>query len=139
MPEITAQRGAVRKWLEGGRKIDVLFSLHNTETSEYLEGTPENGGGGRHRELAERLFGLLEKETSFAPTRPLFYSETSTTAGMAGRMTVSQGLYRDFGLATFIMEQRISVQPKYGRKPLVADRLRFGRELAEVFAKALGR
>jgi hypothetical protein len=139
MPEITAQRGAVRKWLEGGRKIDVLFSLHNTETSEYLEGTPENGGGGRHKALAERLFGLLEKESSFAPTRPLFYSETSTTAGMAGRMTVSQGLYRDFGMATFIMEQRISVQPKYGRKPLVADRLRFGRELAEVFGKALGR
>ena len=75
-----------------------------------MEGPPENGGGGRHRELAERLFGLLEKETSFAPTRPLFYSETSTTAGMAGmagRMTVSQGLYRDFGMATFIMEQRI--------------------------------
>ena len=35
--------------------------------------------------LAERLFGALEKETSFAPTRPLFYSETSSTAGMAGR------------------------------------------------------
>ena len=52
-------------------------------------------------------------------------------------MTVSQGLYKDFGLATFIMEQRISVQPKYRRKPLVADRMRFGRELAAAIGKAL--
>jgi hypothetical protein len=33
------------------------------------------------------------------------------------------------------MEQRISVQPKYGRKPLIADRLRFGREFAVTLGK----
>ena len=137
MPEITAQRAAIRAWINSGHPIDFLFSLHNTETSEYLEGPPENGGNGKFAPLAQRLFGLLERETSFAPTRPLFYSETSTTAGMPGRMTVSQGIYKEFGLPTFIMEQRISLQPKYKRKPLIADRLQFGREFAVTVHKTL--
>lgn len=137
MPEITAQRAAIRAWLDGGHKIDLLFSLHNTETSEYLEGPPEKGGAGKYVGLAEKFFQLLETETSFAPTRKLFYAEATTTVGLPGRMTVVQGLYKDFGLPTFIMEQRISLQPKYGRKPLIADRLRFGRELAVTIGKTL--
>jgi len=137
MPEITAQRAAIRAWLANGRQIDFLFSLHNTETGEYLEGPPENGGAGKYTVLAERLFRLLETGTSFAPTRKLSYAQTSTTAGLPGRMTVTQGLYKEFGLPAFIMEQRISKQPKYGRKPLIADRLRFGRELAVTIATAL--
>ena len=130
-------RAAIRAWLGTGRSIDFVLSLHNTETSEYLEGPPDNGGAGKFTALAERLFALLEKETSFAATRKLFYAETSTTAGMVGRMTVSQGLYKDFGLPAFIMEQRISVQPKYGRRPLIADRLQFGREFAVTIGKVL--
>lgn len=137
MPEITAQRAAIRVWLAAGRTIDFVLSLHNTETSEYLEGPPDGGGAGKHAALAERLFALLEKETTFAPTRKLFYAASTTTAGMAGRMTVSQGLYKDFGLPAFIMEQRISRQPKIGRRPLVADRLRFGREFAVTIGKVL--
>jgi len=137
MPEISAQRAAIKAWLATGRKIDFLFSLHNTETSEYLEGPPENGGAGKYTALAEKLFRLLETETTFAPTRKLFYSENTTTAGLPGRMTVVQGLYKEFGLPAFIMEQRISRQPKYGRKPLIADRLRFGAELAVTINKAV--
>lgn len=137
MPEITAQRAAVRDWLAAGHPIDFLLSLHNTETSEYLEGPPAKGGDGKYVPLAEKLFTLLERESSFAPTRPLFYSDTSTTAGMPGRMTIIQGLYKDFRLPGFLMEQRISHHPKYGRKPLIEDRLRFGRELAVTIAKAV--
>jgi hypothetical protein len=137
MPEITAQRAAIRAWLGAGHKIAMVFSLHNTETGEYLEGAPENGGAGKYAGLAERFFQLLETETSFAPTRKLFYAQATTTAGLPGRMTVVQGLYKEFGLPTFIMEQRISMQPKYGRKPLIADRLRFGRELAVTISKTL--
>jgi len=137
MPEITAQRAAIRAWIERGNKIDLVYSLHNTETSEYLEGPPENGGEGKYVGLAERFITLLESETSFAPTRKLFFAGATTTAGLPGRMTVVQGLYKDFKLPAFLMEQRISVQPKYGRKPLIADRLRFGRELAVTIGKTL--
>lgn len=130
MPEITAQRAAIKRWLDSGKKIDLFYSLHNTETSEYLEGPP----GGVYKELAERFFHLLESDTSFAPTRKLFSSEVSADKG---RMIVIQGLYRDFKLPGFLMEQRISRHPKYGRLPLVEDRLRFGRELAVTIAKLL--
>jgi hypothetical protein len=67
----------------------------------------------------------------------LFYSELTTTAGKPGRMNVIQGLYDEFQLPGFLMEQRIALHPKYGRLPLAEDRLRFGAELARVIAAAL--
>ena len=40
MPEIAAQHRAVATGLGRGKSIDLFFTLHNTETSEYLEGPP---------------------------------------------------------------------------------------------------
>ena len=137
MPEITAQREAVRKWLSAGNHIDFFLSLHNTETGEYLEGPPDDGGHGKFKALATRVFQTLESETSFAPTRPLSFAEATTTAGKPGRMNVSQGLYRDFGIAGFIMEQRISFNAKMGHLPEIADRMKFGGELVRALAKSV--
>lgn len=137
MPEITAQRAAIRKWLDQGNHIDLFLSLHNTETGEYLEGPPDDGGHGKFKDLAARVFHTLESETTFAPTRPLSFAEQTTTAGKPGRMNVSQGLYRDFGIAGFIMEQRICFNPKLGHLPEIADRVKFGGELVRALAKAL--
>ena len=54
MPEITAQRKAM---LAGGPAA-FFFSLHNTETSEYLEGPPNADAA--LRAFAERLSKALE-------------------------------------------------------------------------------
>jgi len=132
MPEIAAQRNAVREWIRSGHSVDLFFSLHNTETSEYLDGPPAGG-----RPLVERFFRTLSEETSFAPTRPLQYSDTTTTPGMAGRMTVVQGLYRDFQIPAFLMEQRISYNEKLGHLPEVSDRIAFGGQLVRAVAKAI--
>jgi hypothetical protein len=137
MPEITAERNAIGKWLREGNRIDLLLSLHNTETNEYLEGPPNGGPDGKLKVLAERLFQILRGQTTFDPSRPLSFAEDTTTPGMTGRMTVAQGLYRDFGICTFIMEQRISNNPKLGRLPEVADRLKFGGELVKSLRDAL--
>ena len=137
MPEIAAQRNAVRAWLRDGHTIALYFSLHNTETGEYLEGPPAQGANGKFRALAERLFQTLSTQTSFAPTTPLRYADTTTTAGMTGRMTVVQGLYRDFQIPAFLMEQRISFNAKLGRLPEVADRMAFGGQLVGAIEKAL--
>ena len=137
MPEITAQRNAVRAWILDGHTIALYFSLHNTETGEYLEGPPEKGGDGKFRALAERFFKILSSETSFAPTTSLRYADTTTTAGMAGRMTVVQGLYHDFKIPAFLMEQRISLNPKLGHLPEIADRLAFGAQLVGAIRKTV--
>jgi hypothetical protein len=134
MPEITAQRNAIRRWLKQGNRIDLYFSLHNTETSEYLEGPPNPSA--EVRSLAEGFFEAL-RGSSFHPSRPLFFAESSTTPGMKGRMTVIQGLARDFGLPGFLMEQRISFNEKLKRLPLPEDRLRFGGELVRAMWTAL--
>ena len=137
MPEIAAQRDAVRAWIRDGHTIALYFSLHNTETGEYLEGPPQKGGDGKFQPLAERLFQILSTETTFAPTTPLRYADTTTTAGMTGRMTVVQGLYRDFKIPTFLMEQRISRNPKLGHLPEIPDRMAFGAQLVGAIAKAV--
>ncbi len=139
MPEISAQRNAVKHWMNSGHSIDLFLSLHNTETSEYLEGPPEDGGHGKFHALAEHLYTELEERTSFSPTRPLFYAGTTTTAGMQGRMVVIQGLYRDFQLPGFLMEQRISFNPKMGQRPEISDRVQFGGELVRAIAAAVVR
>ncbi|MFN7994548.1 MAG: M14-type cytosolic carboxypeptidase [Bryobacteraceae bacterium] len=137
MPEIAAQRGAVRAWIRDGHTVALYFSLHNTETGEYLEGPPHRGGNGRFQPLAERFFKILSTETTFAPTTPLQYADITTTAGMTGRMTVVQGLYRDFKIPTFLMEQRISMNPKLGHLPEIPDRMAFGGQLVDAIAKAV--
>jgi len=128
MPEITAQRNAIAAWLKSGRKIDLFFSLHNTETAEYLDGSP----GPEFKALGERFFKLLTETTTFHPSRPFTVAERTTTQGMRGRMTVTQGLYRDFKLPGFLMEQRISYNEKLKKLPLPEDRLKFGVELVRV-------
>jgi Zinc carboxypeptidase/Cytosolic carboxypeptidase N-terminal domain len=137
MPEITVQRDAVKQWLDAGNRIDFFLSLHNTETNEYLEGPPDAGGHGKFKPLAERVFEILTKETSFAPARPLSFASETTTAGKKGRMNVSQGLYADYGIPAFIMEQRISYNPKLGHLPEVPDRLKFGAELMKALDEAI--
>jgi hypothetical protein len=83
------------------------------------------------------VFEILSKQTSFAPTRPLSYAEETTTKGKKGRMNVAQGLYAEFGIAGFVMEQRISYNPKLGHLPEIPDRVKFGRELVKALAQGV--
>jgi hypothetical protein len=136
MPEITAQRRAIEQWLKSGGKIDLFLSLHNTETSEYLEGPPDEANESV-QSLAQRFFKALGNQTTFHPSRPLFFASRTTTQGMKGRMTVIQGLHRDFGVPGFLMEQRIAFNEKLSRLPTIDDRLKFGGELIQAIAVAL--
>jgi hypothetical protein len=129
MPEITAQRRAVLDWVDGGRRIDLFLSLHNTETSEYLDGPPVP--------IVERFYRILVDTTTFAPTRPPQVQPSSTTPGKPGRMTVSQGLYHDRKIPAMLMEQMIARNPKLGRFPTVEDRQVFGAGLVRAAWKAV--
>ena len=130
MPEITAQRKAILEWLDSGNRIDLFLSVHNTETAEYLDGPPDPKFAG----LTERLWQALSANSTFAPTRPPRAVDSTTTQGKPGSMNVVQGLYRDRKIPAFLMEQRISFNPKLGRLPTVEDRLKFGEELVQVLA-----
>lgn len=56
---------------------------------------------------------------------------------MKGRMTVTQGLFRERKIPAFLMELMVEPSAKLGRAPTVADRLEFGRALAQVLADAV--
>ncbi len=133
MPEIAAQRDAVRKWVDSGRRIDLFLALHNTESAEYLEGSYDDAT------IPERLFRTLSEKTTFHPTSPLRRSERTSTPGKPGRMTVSQGLYNDRRITSTLMEQMVEFNSKLGRMPTVEDRLQFGAALAKaLWAAATG-
>jgi hypothetical protein len=136
MPEIYEQHDVIRQWIRGGRTIDLFLAMHNTETGEYLEGPPA-AGDGKYKELGARFARLLEEGTSFSPSRPLSWAAATTTEGKPGRMTVVQGLWKDFQIPSFLTEQRVAVSPKLGRRPTVEDRLEYGRRLALVFWRTL--
>jgi len=127
MPEIFAQRSSILSWVDAGKRLDLFLSVHNTETSEYLEAPPDREGV--HRALGDRFFAKLREHTTFAPVRPLSWAGATTTEGKPGRMTVIQGLHRDRKLPAFLMEQMIARNPRLGRFPTAADRQAFGAAL----------
>ena len=52
-------------------------------------------------------------------------------------MTVTQGLWKDFQIPSFLMEQRISYNQKLEHFPEISDRLMFGGELVQTIARVL--
>ena len=126
MPEITGQRGAVEEWLRAGNPIDLFFTLHNTETAEYLEG-PSGA-------LAQNLFELLKNQTTFNPSRPFSAVVPNQDRG---RANVVQALAAELKIPAFLMEQRIAYNPKLNHLPEISDRIRFGGELVQAIHSAV--
>jgi murein tripeptide amidase MpaA len=129
MPEITAQRNAILGWVDGGHRLDLFLSLHNTESGEYLE-CPRMFAA-----LGQRAFDLLQSNTTFNPTTPL--RETAERADQ-GRMTVNQGLFHDRKLPAMLMEQMVEYNSKLGRCATAADRREFGAGLVRALSEAAG-
>jgi hypothetical protein len=128
MPEIAAQHKVVADWIAGGNRLDLFVTLHNTETAEYLEGPPA-GSHPLHGALLGRLFNVMLRFTSLSATREPAMGKTSTTEGSAGRMSVVQGLSKDFDAPAFLIERMIAAHPKLRHPPTVEERVRYGRDL----------
>ncbi|MGH9162981.1 MAG: M14-type cytosolic carboxypeptidase [Vicinamibacteraceae bacterium] len=136
MPEIASQRNTILGWVDSGRPIHLFLTLHNTESADYIEG-PLTAGGPTTHALAHRFQKLLDDTSAFyAPTGPRDMSAT-TSPGIKGRMTVSQGLWADRRIPAFLMELMVDRSEKLGREPTVKDRLEFGGDLIRAMAAAL--
>lgn len=131
MPEIAAQHKAILEWVDAGHRLDLFLSLHNTESSEYLEAPVP------FLALGERIFTTLKNSTTFNPTAPLREQGETTTPGKPGRMTVAQGLFQSRKLPAMLMEQMVEYNSKLGRCPTVKDRMKFGAGLVRALAAAL--
>ncbi len=126
-PEILAQKLAIEKWLQAGKKIDLFLTLHNTEMGEYLEGPPES-------EVGKKLWAALKEKTRFDPDRE--YISRMQIAG-PGRANVIQWLWNEHKQPAFLMELRIGRSEKLGRRPGPADWSEFGAELVREIAALL--
>jgi hypothetical protein len=131
-PEIWAQRQAIFKWLDSGNRIDIFLTLHNTETSEYIEGPVA-----AYEALARRFWQALDTTTSFYSPKGPRNAPVTTTSGMKGRMTVNQALFHDRKAPAFLMEQMVDLHPRLNRWPTVQDRLDFGPALLRALMAAV--
>ena len=126
MPEIWYTKKAILLSAAGPRGIDLLVNMHNTETAEYLDTEAHDEST---LKLMRRFDQLLVQKTSFDPSRNLM------VAKMAPDDTNS--LYREAKVPVLLMEQRITTSKKLGRRPTIADRLAFGRQLIQVMAETV--
>jgi hypothetical protein len=125
MPEIWYVRKALAASAGSGEAVDLLLNLHNTETAEYLATAADTP---YYRELLTRLQEALVARTSFHPSRgPTFQETGGTMSALWGTMQVP----------VVLLELRIGTNTKLGRRPTVADRLRFGEQLVIEAAQAL--
>lgn len=133
MPEIFAQHGAAADWIGDGGRVDFFLTLHNTESSEYVEGPAA------HRELVDRFRAAMTRLSSFEETRDEPRdAAVSTTPGMKGRMSVNQGLHADFGFPAMLMESRVEEHPGLGgRSRNIPDWTAFGEGLVRAVAETV--
>jgi hypothetical protein len=125
MPEIWYVKKAIYAQAES-RPIELLLNMHNTETAEYIDTMADAGPA---RERVERLFKGLSERTVFDPSRaPSFGAGGGTT----------NVIWREKQVPAVLMELRIGTSKKLGRRPTVEDRKRFGPQLIEEMAAAVG-
>jgi hypothetical protein len=129
-PEIAAERKAILAWVDSGRRIDLLVTLHNDEMPEYLEGPP----GNEHLTVIRKFEANLNQSGVFAATKP---AALGVGGSAKGRMTVVEGLYNDRRIAACLIEARTVEHPKLGRQPNAADRMQFGADLARAAGAAV--
>jgi hypothetical protein len=126
MPEIWSAKRAIFDWLDAGKRIDLMVNMHNTESTEYLQGQVDVPAV---RQQLQRFSDLLTERTTFAPSRPLSFVTVPSNSTLA--------LWNERAVPVLLMEQRVGFNPKLQRRPTVEDRLAFGRELIVAIAHAV--
>ena len=126
LPEIWYGKKTILAWLDAGRPIDLMVNLHNTESTEFLETQADDVSS---RSKLERLFDLLVAQSSFDPSQ-----KPRITTGSDHTTT---SLWKERRIPVLLMEQRIGLSQKLGRRPTVEDRLAFGKQLIAAMAEVV--
>lgn len=132
MPEIWYTKKAITSAHAVGPRIDLLVNLHNTETGEFLQ----TAVGDDAPEFAkfQKLYDRLVERTLFDPSRGL--DKPRPNAVVPPPADTTNSLWRTHKVPAALMELRVGTSKKLGRRPVVEDRLRFGRELITEMAEA---
>jgi hypothetical protein len=134
MPEIWSVRKSLLDWLDGGRRIDVFLAMHDTESTDYVDGPALDP---KIKPVADDLVARLREWTDFYDPR----SPRNSMAGNIdkGRYTVNQYLYKERQLPAFLMELMVEGHPQKHRPRTTEEFVTFGAGLARSLAAAAQR
>jgi hypothetical protein len=134
MPEISSVRKTMLDWLDAGRPIHIFLAMHNTESTDYVDGPAVDP---RIKPIAGDLVSRLRESTSFYDPRS---PRDSMSAPIdKGRYTVNQYLYKERKLPAFLMEMMVDRHPHLGRPRTAQDFVDFGTGLVKSLAGAAQR
>jgi hypothetical protein len=126
MPEIASVRKAMLAWLDAGRPIDVFLAMHNTESTDYVDGPAVDP---EIKPVADTLVGKLRELTNFYDPRSPRDSMSATPD--KGRYTVNQHFYKERKLPAFLMELMVEGHPNMKRPRSTQEYLEFGAGLVK--------
>jgi hypothetical protein len=126
MPEIFHQKKTIQDWLESGRPIHFFLTLHNTESSDYIQG-PQLPAG-------QKVWESMVANSSFEAPEGLRSIQTQVEPG---RMTVYENLWSEFGIPAYLMELKIEQVRKINRSRMISDWLSLGPKIIESISSAL--
>jgi hypothetical protein len=126
MPEIWYVKKAVLGCIDAGRRIDLMLNLHNEESGEHLDTQVDDEGT---QKMMQRFYDALAARTTFDPSQKLRINNKP------GNTT--NALWKERKVPVLLLEQRIGMSRKLGRRPTVEDRLAFGKQLITVMAETV--
>jgi hypothetical protein len=125
MPEICSTKKAMIYF----DRMDFFLTLHNQERDDWVSGSV------KHKEIVDRFFARLIKDTTFNPNAKGPVPSHDKPA--PGRYSVYEFLDMQLGKPAFLMEQGIANNSKLGHLPTSGDRIEFGRQLARTMCEVV--
>ncbi len=125
MPEIASQKKAFSEWVATNKRADFFLTIHNTESSDYLQGPDLR--------IGNLVWENLVASTSFDSQEGLRKIRGQSDPG---RMTINENLWSEFQTPAYLMELKVEYVEKAHRRRLIPEWLELGKGIIKAMTVA---
>ncbi len=125
MPEIASQKKAFSEWVATNKRVDFFLTIHNTESSDYLQGPDLR--------IGKLVWENLVASTSFDSQEGLRKIRGQSDPG---RMTINENLWSEFQTPAYLMELKVEHVDKIHRRRLIPEWLELGKAITKAITVA---
>lgn len=125
MPEIASQKKAFSEWVATNKRVDFFLTIHNTESSDYLQGPDLR--------IGKLVWENLVTSTAFDSQEGLRKIRGQSDPG---RMTINENLWSEFQTPAYLMELKVEHVDKTHRRRLIPEWLELGKGITKAITVA---